>query len=66
MRFEDRLPVTCSIVFGLDGGDVGHFADVRAGDERLVAGAGQDHAAHRGVVARVLEEPFAARARWPC
>ena len=31
------------------------LADVGAGDERLVAGAGQDDAAHRSVVPRVLE-----------
>ena len=35
---------------------VGHFADVRAGGERLVAGAGQDHAEHRGIVTGVLED----------
>ena len=36
------------------------FADVGAGDERLVAGAGQDDAAHRGIVTRVLEGRHAA------
>ena len=41
--------------FRLDRGDVRELADVGAGDERFVAGAGQDHAAHCGVVSRVLE-----------
>ena len=31
------------------------LADVGAGDERLVAGAGENDAAHRRVVARILE-----------
>ena len=35
--------------------DLGEFADVGAGDERLVACSGQDHAAHVGVIPRVLE-----------
>ena len=35
--------------------DMRELADVGAGDERLVAGAGQDDAAHCGVVPRILE-----------
>ena len=35
--------------------DMRELADVGAGDERLVAGSGQDDAAHRGVIPRILE-----------
>ena len=42
-------------LFGLERADMRELADVGAGDERLVAGAGQDDAAHRGVVPRILE-----------
>ena len=41
--------------FGVDRGRMRELADVGAGDERLVAGAGQDDAEHCGVVSRVLE-----------
>ena len=55
MSCGEALPVS-RLVLGLGRGVVGHFADVRAGGERLVAGAGQDHAAHRGIVTGILED----------
>ena len=53
-EIEDLLPEAAGL-FGLDRGDMRELADVGAGDERLVARAGQDDAAHVGVVARILE-----------
>src|SRR5438309_615662 len=40
---------------GVDGRDVGGLAGSRARDERFVTRSGDDDAAHRGVIARVLE-----------
>jgi hypothetical protein len=41
--------------FGLDRRGPGELADVRAGRKGLVAGAGEDDAAYRGIVARILK-----------
>ena len=53
-EIEDLLPETAGLL-RLERRDMRELADVGAGDERLVAGAGQDDAAHRSVVPRVLE-----------
>ena len=53
-EIEDLLSETAGL-FGFDRRDMSEFADVRAGDERFVAGSGQDDAAHCGVIPRVLE-----------
>ena len=54
MRSSTCLPEAAGLLC-FERGDVRELADVGAGDERLVAGAGQDDAAHRGVVPRILE-----------
>ena len=54
MRSSTVLPEAAGRL-GVDRRGVRELADVGAGDERLVAGARQDDAAHGGVVARVLE-----------
>ncbi len=51
---EDLLPETAGL-FRLEGRGMRELADVGARDERFVAGARQDDAAHCAVVARVLE-----------
>jgi hypothetical protein len=53
-EIEDLLPEPAGLL-RLEGRDVRELADVGAGDERLVAGARQDDAAHGNVVARRLE-----------
>ena len=53
-EIEHLLPEAAGLL-GLDRGTLRELADVGAGDESLVAGARQDDAAHRGIVARVLE-----------
>ena len=53
-EIEDLLSEAAGL-FGVDRRGMRELADVGAGDERLVAGAGQDDAAHCSVVSRVLE-----------
>ena len=56
--FDDRgeaLPLS-RLGLGLGRGVVGHLGDVRAGCKRLVARAGQDHAAHAGIVSGLVED----------
>ena len=51
---EHLLPETAGLL-GFERRDLRELADVGAGDEGLVARSGQDDAAHRGVVPRILE-----------
>ena len=53
-EIEHLLSETAGL-FGFDRRDMRELADVGAGDEGFVAGSGQDDAAHRGVVPRILE-----------
>src|SRR4029077_8575822 len=53
-EIEDFLAETAGL-FRLRNGNAGELADVCSCDERLVAGPGQDDAAHCRVVARILE-----------
>jgi len=58
MRFRDLLAHRRSTARPRPGGDVCEFTDVGAGDEGLVAGPRQDHAADRIVVAGVFKRCF--------
>ena len=53
-EIEHLLPEAAGLLC-LERRDMRELADVGAGDERLVAGAGQDDAAHRSIVSRILE-----------
>ena len=53
-EIEDLLAEAARLLC-LERRDMRELADVGAGDESLVAGACQDDAAYRGVVARILE-----------
>ena len=64
-EIEDLLSEPAGLL-GLERRDLRELADVGAGDERLVAGAGQDDAADRRVVASVLERASAGRTRSAC
>ncbi len=46
------------LVFGLERRVAGHLANVRTGNKRLVARAGQNDAAHCCVIFRILEGRF--------
>ena len=51
------MAVPC-LLFRFKRGIVGHFADIRPGGKGLVAGSGQDDAAHCGIIASILEDRF--------
>ena len=62
-EIEHALPESAG-PFGVDRGRMREFADVGAGDEGLVACAGEDDAAHCGVVSRIFEGGAKVRPCW--
>src|SRR5260370_1432750 len=59
-EFRDRLPVS-RVCLCVDRSVVGHFTDICAGGERLVASSGQNDAPHIGIITRVLKGRFQFR-----
>ena len=56
-QIEDILSKRARFL-SFDGADLRELVDVGASDERFVAGSSQDHAAHGGVILRILESGF--------